>query len=265
MRTLLVSALGLALASAAFADTYVDFNAPGDFATYFSSAQSGGIIASGSGGLSDSGSLDITGLPSAPQMITFNQGFSPTMSSWSASIYFYGDAQNFWQFGVTTKAAPDLDDFGYPGSEGESLPVIWIQTGNDSGGALGIGNYSPGPFHPEEWNSTLVPSGLPTSNAWYRYTISGTYLGDDQYDIHALLYEANADGTLGAQLAEFSFEVYNSGLAASETLYFFISPGQGVTLDNFHTDLEAIPEPATLPVLLAGAAVLAWHRRRSRR
>lgn len=111
-----------------------------------------------------------------------------------------------------------------------------------------------------------MQGGLPASDAsWYRYTISGTYLGYDEYGFHAVLHQANADGTVGDQLAEVSLYVVNMGLSSSESLYFYINPMRGVTIDNFYTDLAVIPEPGTLSTLFAGAAVLALHHRRTRK
>lgn len=260
-----VLALFLAALSPAFAQFTLDFDTPGQFSTYFSSAQTGPFTQSASGGLNNSGALDLSGLTggaTAQQIVTFNHGFSSHLSSWSASIYYYGNAQQFWQFGVVTAAAPELVE-AFAFANGNYLPAIWLESGNRDGGAFAVGSYDG--FSEVAYDTVIVSGGLPTSAEWYNYTINVTYTGGSNYAITGTLMQSDASGGLGSLLATSSLSIENSGLAAADTVYLYLNLYDGVALDNFVTTTYAapIPEPSTyaalVGVLALGAA--AWRRR----
>ncbi len=261
----IVPLLCVAFTSTAVAEFHLDFNTPGQYEDYFQSAQAGPITQTATGGLSNTGALDLSALGSGDnpqQIITFKHGFSSTLSSWTASIYYYGNAQSFWQFGVSTLSLPELDDFGYPASGDSTFSGIWLESGNMDGGSFAIAVFSP-----DDYDSVaqVIDGGLPTDDAWYRYTISGNYLGGNNYSIVGTLHQASSDGTLGTLLAQQTLNTSNSDFTGSEQLYFYINLGDGTALDNFYTDIEVIPEPSTF-ALLSGAAALGLllARRRSR-
>lgn len=258
-RILLATLLSIHSLPAAFT---VDFNTPGELAANFSSAQAGPIVQAGDGGLGDSGSLDLSGLTNgaAQQILTLNPSFSGNLSSWNASIYYRGNAHNFWQFGFTTGAAPDIVE-GWAFADGEYLPVIFFQSGGADGGAIGFTNYHSGLGNAEFGQIALVPGGLATSAEWYHYSIAVEYLGASEYSVEGTLNLANADGSLGAELATVTSNFINPDLAADGAAYLLLNMYDGVTLDGFST--TAVPEPAS--AALAGLGLLAglvFHRRR---
>jgi hypothetical protein len=192
------------------------------------------------------------------QILTLNQSFAGNLSSWNASIYYKGNAQNFWQFGFTTDAAPGINDTW--AHNGAYLPVIFFQSGNLEGGAIGFTNYSPSAGTAENGEVVLVAGDLPVTAEWYRYSITVNYLGLSQYSVQGTLHQANADGSLGAQLATVTSTFTNPELAADGTAYLLINMYDGVALDNFST---TVPEVSS--GLLAGIGMLAaGFRRRPR-
>lgn len=240
----------------------VDFDTPGALTNNFSSAQSGIIVQSTTGGLNNSGSLDlsaITGGATAQQIWTLTPSFAGNLSSWSMSIYYHGNGQKFWQFGVTSEAAPALDS-GYAYS-GAYLPYIAFGSGDLNNGAIGFTNYSPLAGSGEYGATVDVPGDIPTTAAWYRYDVGVTYLGSSQFSVQGTMSNANVDGTIASQLATVTSVFTNPELAADPSAHIFFNLYDGVALDNFTT--TAVPEPSA-PLLAAGGLLIAMagHRRR---
>ena len=260
--TLLVYLGTLISIPSGFAAVAVNFDSAGDFTGYFSSGQSGPIQQSGTGGLNNGGSLDLSGITggTGQQILTLNQSFAGNTASWSASIYYRGNAQNFWQFGITTEEAPGLNE-GWAYND-EYLPVIYFESGGREGGAIGFGNYSPTVSPTAEYGEIVfIPGGLPVTPEWYRYSITVNYLGLSQYSVEGTLTAANADGSLGAVLGTVTSTFTNPELAADETAYLFLNMYDGVALDDFST---TVPE-ASSGLLAALGLLAAGIRRRPRR
>lgn len=262
-----ISAASLVLLSSVQAAVLLDFNTPGQLSGNFSSAQVGPITQSTTGGANGSGSLNLSGMngtAATQQILTFNQSFAGDLASWSASIYYRGDARNFWQFGFITEAAPALNE-GWASQGGSFLPVILFASGSVDDGAIGFTSYSPSnPVNGGITDGQLfnIPGDLPTSNEWYQYSFAVEYLGLSQYSVEGTLRSANADGSLGAVLGTVTSTFTNPELAADDSVYLYLNFYQGQAIDNFAT---SIPEPSG--VLLGGiglAGGLLCPRRRKR-
>ncbi|MCM2273369.1 MAG: PEP-CTERM sorting domain-containing protein [Candidatus Didemnitutus sp.] len=269
MKKLLALVLGVAAVSPLAADYTLDFNTAGQFAGEFGSAQPGPITQSGSGGLNGSGSLDLSGMTggsTAQQIVTFNQAFAGNLSSWSASIYYYGNAQHFWQFGVLTTATPALND-GWAHDGSSYVPSIWLESGNADGGSFGVGSYDG--VGETIYDVSIVDGGLPASAEWYKYTINVMHTGGSNFTIAGTMNQANADGSLGAVLATALLLIENAAIAADSTVYLYLNLYDGVAIDNFYTTTytpAVIPEPATLAALagLLALGFVSWRRRAAR-
>ena len=235
----------LALLGSLQAAVVLDFDTPGQFAANFSSGQSGPITQSASGGANGSGSLNLSGMngsAATQQIITFNQAFSGDLESWSASIYYRGDALNFWQFGFTTEEAPALTE-GWASQGNSFLPVILFASGSVDDGAIGFTSYSPSnPVNGGITDGQLfnIPGDLPSTNEWYQYSFAVEYLGLSQYSVEGTLRAANADGSLGAVLGTVSSTFTNPELAADDSVYLYINMYQGQAIDNFTTTVPEV-------------------------
>lgn len=267
MRKLAALALFLAALSPLSAQFTLDFDTPGQFSSYFSSEQEGPITQSATGGLNNSGAMDLSGLTggmTAQQIVTFNHGFSSQLSSWSTSLYYYGNIQSLWQFGVTTAAAPALVE-AWAFANGSYLPAIWLEAGNNEGGAFAVSSYN-GTDAPI-YDTQFVSGGLSTDAAWYHLTLDVSYTGGSHYGMHGTLTAANADGSLGELLSTSFLSIDNEGIASADTLYLYLNLFDGVVIDNFTTTTyspTAIPEPSTYAAIFGavalGAVVIARRR-----
>jgi len=268
MRKLSALVLFLAVLSPVSAQFTLDFDTPDQFSSYFSSEQEGPITQSATGGLNNSGAMDLSGLGGvAQQIVTFNHGFSSQLSSWSTSVYYYGNIQNLWQFGVTTAAAPTLVE-GWAFANGSYLPAIWLEAGNNEGGAFAVGSYD-GTDTPS-YDTQFVSDGLSTDAAWYHLALDVSYTGGSHYDITGTLTAANADGSLGDLLSTSFLSIDNEGIDSADTLYLYLNLFDGVAIDNFTTTTyspTAIPEPSTYAAIfgaVALGAVVIVRRRQSK-
>ena len=257
----------LALLGSLQAAVVLDFDTSGQFAENFSSGPSGPITQSASGGTDGSGSLDLSGLNGSAgtqQIITFNQSFAGDLASWSASIYYRGDAQNFWQFGFTSDEAPNLTE-GWASQGGSFVPVILFASGSVDNGAIGFTSYSPSnPVNGGVTDGQLfnIPGDLPTSDEWYQYSFSVGYLGLSQYSVEGTLRSANADGSLGAVLGTVSSTFTNPELAADDSVYIYLNLYQGAAVDNFATTIPEVSGAMLGSIGLASGLLCSRRRKR---
>lgn len=114
---------------------------------------------------------------------------------------------------------------------------------------------------------SIVP--MLTTDQWYRYTATFTNVGTG-FSINASLYDLGADGLSSASLIDSaSSTVTAPELAADNQVYFGIHGGTKSTettfaksLDNFSVTVTPVPEPHSLALLSAGAALFAILLRR---
>ncbi len=90
------------MVGASYGAVLFDFNTPGQLTGNFSSAQSGLTIQSDTGGLNNSGSLNILATAESSQIFTLNTPFSGDLDTWRVSFYYKGDANLNPTLGVTT-------------------------------------------------------------------------------------------------------------------------------------------------------------------
>jgi len=212
--------------------------------------------------------MDLSGLTgglTAQQIVTFNHGFSSQLSSWSTSLYYYGNIQSLWQFGVTTAAAPALTD-AWASTNGSLLPAIWLEGGSNEGGAFAVGSYE-GTDGDLNYDTQIVSGGLSTDAAWYHLTLDVSYTGGSHYEITGTLTAANADGSLDDVLVTSFLSIDNDSIASADTLYLYLNLFDGVVIDHFTTTTyspTAIPEPSTYAAIFGavalGAVVIARRR-----
>lgn len=251
------------MAGVSYGSVLFDFNTAGQLTGNFSSAQSGLTIQSGTGGLNNSGCLDIsaTDYDNGPwQIFTLNTPFSGNLDTWRVSFYYKGNANNSPTLGVTTEPVPLLTD-GQPGNGGSVYyPIINVTSGAANGGEVGISSYSGS--GESEWKVSPVAGGLPTTTNWYFYELTVSYLGSNNLSVTGTLNSASSDGTVGSLLASASQTFNNPAIAGDSTAYIYFQVSGGVAIDNLST--TAVPEPATLG-MLAGAGLVAFaaYRRRS--
>lgn len=246
----------------------INFNNLGDFTANFSTGQSNPIGEAASGGINNTRAVDLTPLGgNTTQFWTLNQSFSGDLASWEASMFFQGNAQSgMWQFGFMQEEAPG-EAFGYASTDGGStyVPTMFTQTGNADNGSIAVGNLA-SPTGSVQWGTVVetVPD-LPSSNQWWKYDFSVTYLGSGQYSVQSSITAANADGSLGSVYGTTNDTFTNSALAGDSDVYLYFSVYDGVRLDNFST--TAVPEPAAMGALSGLLALLfvAAFRRRSNR
>jgi len=243
----------LAFSQAASAALLIDFNTTGAFANNFSTSQTAGlIIQSASGGLNNSGHVNLSGL--APesghtQIWTMNTAFSPTLSAWTAEFYLKGS--EFANFGVTTEAAPrHLTGFLVNDTATAYLPQFSMVTGSNLMGIYDMDSIV-------QTSATTVP----LTSGWYRYQLSANYLGAGNYNVTATVHTADATGTLLQQIGTVTTSINNPDLAAAPQAYLYLNVDRvGESIDNFSTT-AVIPEPATTGLALVGATLLVLRRR----
>lgn len=248
------------MVGASYGSVLFDFNTPGQLTGNFSSAQSGLTIQSGTGGLNNSGSLDLTATDyEHAQIFTLNTPFSGSLDTWRVSFYYKGDANLNPTLGVTTQAAPLVTD-GQPGDGGTTYyPFIIGQSGGADGGVMGISNYTGTGY--SDWKLGVVSGGLPTTANWYFYELTVSYLGSNNFSVTGTLNSASSDGTVGLLLASASQTFNNPAIAGDSAAYIYFQVNGGVAIDNLST--TAVPEPTTIGLLAgAGLAVFAAYRRR---
>lgn len=241
----------------------VDFNTPGDLSAYFSTAQSSGVNQSAGGGLGGSGSVDLSPLAGTSEVVyTFNQSFSGDLSNWNASLYFHGNARNFWQFGFTSDPTPGTDT-GYLYND-DYLSVIFLQSGNAANpaneveGAFGIGSYSAGSEGTVFSDPNIYPDGgISTDPGWYKYSMDVSYLGVNVYEVTGTMERSDADGNILSVMGTTTYQFTNPGLAGDDSVYLYFYMFDGSAIDRFTT---SIPEPSA--ALLGGLGALALLRRR---
>lgn len=248
----LVMVGSLALSQAASAALLIDFNAAGQFANNFSTSQSTGLVTqSASGGLGNTGHIDLSGLSlesGQTQIWTLNTSFNPTLSNWSAEFYLKGSV--FANFGVTTQAAPNnVESYPVNGTATAYLPQISMGTGGNLVGIFDENNVVA--------SDTVT---VPLANGWYRYQLSVSYLGEGNYNVTATVHTADANGALLQQIGTLTTPIHNPELAAAPQAYIYLGIDRvGESIDNFYT---TIPEPASASLALMGTALLVLRRRR---
>jgi len=248
------------MVGASYGSVLFDFNTPGQLTGNFSSAQSGLTIQSGTGGLNNSGSLDISATAGTnAQIFTLNTPFSGDLGSWRVSFYYKGDANLNPTLGVTTQAAPIVTD-GQPGDGGTIYyPIIYAQTGELNGGTLSIASYNG--IDSTESKEETVSGGLSTAANWYFYELTVSYTGSNNFSVTGTVNNASSDGTVGSQLVSASQIFNNPAIAGDSAAYIYFQVNGGVAIDNLST--TAVPEPTTIGLLAgAGLAVFAAYRRR---
>ncbi|MBB5349949.1 hypothetical protein HNR46_000170 [Haloferula luteola] len=260
----------LALLSALAATTQVnaalslDFNTPGDFSSNFSTAQTPAIVESASGGLNGSGSVDLSGLGGTViNFYTLNTSFSGSLSSWTASVYYHGDANAFYQFGFTTDAAPG-ESGSFMSQDGGTtfLPFIYLGSGNADGGSVGFIGYHSGLSSTDD-HVVETNIDLPETDAWYRYDLGVNYLGGDSYQITATLSQASSDGSVVSTLGTITGTTLNPALAADDSVHLYFGLYDGAALDQFETTaVTLVPEPTSALLLLGGMVGFGFRRRR---
>ncbi|GAA5120851.1 hypothetical protein JIN84_06100 [Luteolibacter yonseiensis] len=227
-----------------------DFNTPGQFTNNFSTSQTSGLIAEGaSGGLSNSGHVDL-GLIGASQVWTLDTPFRGDLSSWSAEFYLKGTF--FTQFGFTTTSSPQQVD-GMPTNDGQTayLSGIAMGSGNMDGGMIGLYD-----------DSELIASALTSeelTDTWYRYRISVDYIGSNNFNVTGIIHTSTSSGTLLNQVGFVQSTINNPALASADQAHLFLGFNQfGDSVDNFST---TIPEPSGLGLSMLSAFVLFRRRR----
>jgi hypothetical protein len=262
----------LSAPSLGFGAVSLAFDQPSEFSEFFSSSSPSSVAFAPGVGLAGSGGVNLSSLAGVEAQIwTFNHSFSPTLSTWKASIAFNntssantpGDS-NIFRFGVTTTAAPG-SSFGYASNDGGAtyLPFLAMGAGNADGGSIGIGNYS-GSGEEDFGNSVTVLS-TPFVYGWYSYELTVNYLGSGQYSTQSSISKLNADGTFAGVLASTPTSTFtNQALANSPSAYLFLSVYDGAAMDNFETTaVTIIPEPTSAVLMGLSALFLLRRSRRS--
>lgn len=251
------------MAGVSYGSVLFDFNTAGQLTGNFSSAQSGLTVQSGTGGLNNSGCLDLTATDyENAQIFTLNTPFSGDIDTWRVSFYYKGDANLNPTLGVTTQAMPLVTD-GQPGNgAGTYYPIIIGQSGGADGGVMGISSYTGS--GESEWKLGAVAGGLPTTTNWYFYELTVSYTGSNNFSVTGTLNSASSDGTVGSLLASASQTFNNPAIAGDSAAYIYFQVSGGVAIDNLST--TAVPEPTTLGMLAgAGLVAAAAYRRRMAR
>lgn len=242
-------------AAPAYSAFIVDFNTPGDLENNFSTLQTVGLATeSPTGGLLNSGRMNLSTL-SASQVWTLDQSFSGDLASWSVSLFLQGQYLTF--LGVTSDPTP-LSVGGLAGATPSlARAQMGMGSGSLNGGTLGFRNSEANVATVAVVNSTTVVGGIPSG--WLHYSLTVDYLGSNEYELRAMINQADANGTIGGNLADITSTVTNASLASDPSVYMMIGLGQtGTSIDNFST--TAIPEPSV--ALLGSLTCLGLVRRR---
>ena len=237
-----------------------DFNTAGnlanDFATYVSSAQSGTITQSTTGGIGNTGAItaDLTQRTNAVVEPNANYSMGPVGAKYTFSGYMQSTGGSGYSgFGFTTLDANSTNVNDSTGSEGVFRPIDALGVSVHGGGFIfhnGSTDYSSnwnqssdsGGIHVVKSfnNGDLIGSSSTSPDLWYKVIYSITKTAATKFKSHLEVWPARADGTLIGTTADAIFEVpdqVNATINTSSELASYINfSGLRVTaFDNFST------------------------------
>lgn len=260
MKKLLLTLTAVATASLAQAQTVIDFNTSGQFASDFAGFTNWSQSTSGGLGTPATGSVATTGT----SQIAVYQPIGYDASSFSGfkvgGYFSYDDTamtQRPVSFGFTQSASDT-----YTGSltnSGNSVRATLVGTGTNAGLIIAQNGTS------EDQSSVNVDM---TQSTWYYLELTiGGVSGGDFTGVTAELFASDDNGNLGASLKNLnsggSGYTFTNALTADTDVYAFFggfsSQNQGVTnFDNF----TIVPEPTSAALLIGAAGLLVLRRRR---
>jgi hypothetical protein len=192
------------------------------------------------------------GAVQAPVGATYNVGFN-TLAGLTTSVFFkHDDVSTF----PTTSGPSGL--VGFNGSSNSPLlygnpeTYFWAEFYNDTR----VGIFNGGDF-PSGFNlvGTIVP---PDFGNWLKITLSESYLGDNRFELSAMLENYGMTGMEPPTLLiAGSLTVTNSTAAADPSVFPGFYGYYNVTaFDNF----EVVPEPSAIHLIALGGLFLGFLR-----
>ncbi|MBF0261945.1 MAG: tandem-95 repeat protein, partial [Magnetococcales bacterium] len=221
------------------------FNASTDLTNNFTQGTSatGSVAWSSSAGLSGGGGVAIAS--STDQIWTLNSGVARAVDGvYTLSAYMLNVSNSgFGSIGFT--AASPSSSTGSYGAPGGSQVGIFFHGGG--GGFLNDGPVN-GSVHSMSWTS-----GDLVANSWYKFVLTVTDLGSNQFRMNFKIYNSDSSGTVGSLFTDTStdstyssYVATNSALGAGNTLYpYFSYEGTRFeAVDNFEVSSTVSTTPS---------------------
>ena len=226
----------------------IDFNNTGDLATYFNANTAATAVNSSSGGLGNSGSVDMPS--SSDDLFTEKSGYNPVGIGdvFTTSGYFYYNSNNgYGNLGFAPSDANEISGYGGPLS-GLAVAfhgggMFWVNDGSQ------VGSIS--------WSG--VSGDLPLGN-WYKFIFSITNTGT-AFDLSLEVYYSDANGNLGAMASSETLTgVSNANLMNASTVYacFGGKYSRISYVDDFESSFVA-GDGGTTEAIWLGTTDYSWH------
>jgi hypothetical protein len=202
-----------------------DFNNTDDLNTYFNSDGSPQFTNVSSGGLSDTGAIDVP--LGSTDVLTTKQGYSVSGEGdvYTFSAYFKIKANS--GYGGLGFSSADTNSGDMQGS-----PVTGIGMSFHGGGGSFVNN--------RVYTDVSWPPDLVLGN-WYKMILKVTAKGSNTYDLLFQIWNSDAGGVLGTKKTEHALNgVVNASLGGSSVIYgYFSAAGSRMEkIDDFEITLE---------------------------
>lgn len=261
MKKLLLTLTAAATASIAQAQTVIDFNTPGEFASDFAGFSN--FSQAATGGLSDSGSVTLT---TSSQIAVYQTGVDITgVDNGSFGMYFQyngaSDSGRPFSIGFTSGASDTYSNSAT--TTGTDLRLVLGGAGSGDNYGLQLLNNG-GAFATSLQNVTLVDGD------WYYIQLNvGGISGGDFTGVSGDLFASDDAGNLGAALKILDNSgtggyTTTSSLTSDADVYVFFggqnpSTRGAAVADNL---TFVVPEPTSAALLIGASGLLLLRRRR---
>lgn len=249
-KTATIIFISVLLSGFLWGDVVVDFDDTSDLTAYFNGDSSVADSNVSSGGLNNSGRVQVGG----EDCWTLKTGTGLTAgATYSVSAYMYNNANSGYGYlGFAIASGNDLAGiFG-------AAPVNALGVDFHGGGGSFHNNTSTQSSDSWSWGEDH-PLGY-----WFRYTYTVTFNNDDTFDGTFAIDQADADGTIVSHFGTQTFDGYvNSSVSGADVIYaYFGTSGTGryTSVDEFSTN--AVPEPASVALLCVVSGIGLLIRRR---